>query len=131
MISVTRYTWQGRSGFSVMDKMQNATLRWFIHVKRSTYSLVRRCKKLIVIGLRTGSARPMNWPEVIVHNIMDIILDRRASKSRIRVTISRKPVGFSLSNGRRWFYLGKLFIWLGTSYPEISYLGISYLTMDM
>lgn len=70
----------------IVNKMRKARVSWFRHVKRgSKDSSVRRCEKLMVIGLREIKDRPgKNWRKIIRQNIMQLqlienmILDRRA-----------------------------------------------------
>ncbi|PHT99388.1 Protein translocase subunit SecA [Capsicum chinense] len=52
---------------SVADKMREAKLRWFGHVKRRcTTALARRCERLVIVGTRKGRGRPKKyWGEVI------------------------------------------------------------------
>ncbi|KAG5598071.1 hypothetical protein H5410_039303 [Solanum commersonii] len=43
----------------VEDKMREAKLRWFVHVKRiGTYALVRRCERLTMDGFKRGTNSP-------------------------------------------------------------------------
>nr|XP_009775799.1 PREDICTED: uncharacterized protein LOC104225652 [Nicotiana sylvestris] len=51
----------------VDDKMREAQLRWFVHVrKRSLDAPVRRCERLTLAGTRRGRGRPKKyWGEVI------------------------------------------------------------------
>lgn len=55
----------------MLDKMREAKLRLFEHVKRrNTDTPVRRCEKLAMIGLKRGRDRPKkNWREVIRQDI--------------------------------------------------------------
>ncbi|XP_070042135.1 uncharacterized protein [Nicotiana tomentosiformis] len=77
----------------IEDKMQEARLRWFGHVRRrSTDTLVRRCELLTLEGLRRGRGRPKKrWGEVITQDMAqlqqteDMTLDRKVWRSRIRV----------------------------------------------
>ncbi|WMV37399.1 hypothetical protein MTR67_030784 [Solanum verrucosum] len=52
----------------VVDKLREARLRWFGHVKRRCAdTLVRRCEGLVVEGTRRGRGRPRKyWGELIV-----------------------------------------------------------------
>ncbi|KAG5610987.1 hypothetical protein H5410_022268 [Solanum commersonii] len=55
---------------SIVDKIRKVRLRWFGHVKRSTNALIRRCERLVVIGLRKGRSRlRKNWREVMRHDV--------------------------------------------------------------
>ncbi|KAL3328216.1 hypothetical protein AABB24_035713 [Solanum stoloniferum] len=51
----------------VVDKMRKARLRWFRHVKRRCIdTLVRKCERLVIEGMRIGRGRPKKyWGEVI------------------------------------------------------------------
>ncbi|XP_019240349.1 PREDICTED: uncharacterized protein LOC109220340 [Nicotiana attenuata] len=70
---------------SVEDKIREARLRWFGHVKRrSIEAPVRRCERLASVGSRRGRGRPKNsWGEVIRREMAqlelteDMALDRR------------------------------------------------------
>lgn len=55
---------------SVVDKIREAILRLFGHMKRrNAYASVRRCEWLPVISLRRGRGRPRkNWEEAIRHD---------------------------------------------------------------
>ena len=77
------------------DKLREARLRWFGHVRRRDLDApVRRCEK-IVLGFSTGGrgrGRPRkNWGEVIRQDLAirqlteDMALDRNKWRSRIRV----------------------------------------------
>ncbi|KAG5632518.1 hypothetical protein H5410_004235 [Solanum commersonii] len=80
---------------SVVDKLREARLRWFGHVKRRcTDALVRRCEGLVVEGTRRGRGRHKKyWREVIrqdlaqLHLIEDMTLDKKEWRSRIRVKV--------------------------------------------
>ncbi|XP_049381377.1 uncharacterized protein LOC125845938 [Solanum stenotomum] len=69
----------------VVDKISEARLRWFVHVKRRyTDALVRRCDRLDIVGVRRGRGRPKKyWGEVIRQDMAqfqltrDMTLDRR------------------------------------------------------
>ncbi|XP_059306273.1 uncharacterized protein LOC132057673 [Lycium ferocissimum] len=56
---------------SVEDKMREARLRWFGHVKRrDTDASVRRCERLAMDSFRRGRGRPKKyWGEVIRHDM--------------------------------------------------------------
>nr|XP_009592747.2 uncharacterized protein LOC104089527 [Nicotiana tomentosiformis] len=77
----------------VEDKMREARLRWFGHVKkRSIEAPVRRCERLASVGSRRGRGRPKkSWGEVIRRNMArleltgDMALDRRVWRPKIRV----------------------------------------------
>ncbi|XP_070057622.1 uncharacterized protein [Nicotiana tomentosiformis] len=78
----------------IEDKMREARLRWFGHMKRrSTDASVRRCERLTLEGLRRGRGRPKKkWGKVIIRQDMtqlqltvDLTLDRKVWRSRIRV----------------------------------------------
>ncbi|KAL3343306.1 hypothetical protein AABB24_027051 [Solanum stoloniferum] len=78
---------------SVVDKLREARLRWFGHVKRrSADAPVRRCEVMVVEGTRRGRGRPKKyWEEVIrqdlamLHITEDMTLDRKEWRSRIKV----------------------------------------------
>ncbi|WMV15276.1 hypothetical protein MTR67_008661 [Solanum verrucosum] len=78
---------------SVVDKLREARLRWFGHVKRRCEDApVRRCEGLVVEGTRRGRGRPKKyWGEVIrqdlaqFHITEDMTLDRKEWRSRIKV----------------------------------------------
>ncbi|XP_070031733.1 uncharacterized protein [Nicotiana tomentosiformis] len=67
------------------DKMREARLRWFGHVRRrSTYDPVRRCERLTLEDLRRGRGRlKKKWGEVIMQDMTqlqlteDMTLDRK------------------------------------------------------
>ncbi|VFQ75235.1 unnamed protein product [Cuscuta campestris] len=77
----------------VEDKLREARLRWFGHVRRRDADApVRRCERITVIGGSTGRGRPRkNWKEVIRQDLglldltEDMALDRNLWKTRIRV----------------------------------------------
>ncbi|KAH0664891.1 hypothetical protein KY285_026097 [Solanum tuberosum] len=87
---------------SVVDKLREARLRWFGHVRRRCAEApVRRCEGLVVEGSRRGRGRPKKyWGEVIRQDLAqlriteDMTLDRKAWRSRIKVVGS---LGNSLS----------------------------------
>ncbi|KAG5570522.1 hypothetical protein H5410_060288 [Solanum commersonii] len=70
---------------SLVDKLREARLRWFGHVKRRCADApVRRCEGLVVEGTQRGRGRPKKyWGEVIrqdlvqLHLTDDITLDRK------------------------------------------------------
>ncbi|WMV56140.1 hypothetical protein MTR67_049525 [Solanum verrucosum] len=78
---------------SVVDKMREARLRWFGHVKRrSADAPVRRCEVMVVEGTRRGRGRSKKyWEEVIrqdlamLHITEGMTLDRKEWRSRIKV----------------------------------------------
>ncbi|WMV56312.1 hypothetical protein MTR67_049697 [Solanum verrucosum] len=80
---------------SVVDKLREARLRWFGHVKRrGADAPVRRCEGLVVEGTRRGRGRPKKyWGEVIrqdlaqLHITEDMTLDRKEWRSRIKVEV--------------------------------------------
>jgi len=75
------------------DKMREARLRWFGHVKgRSMDAPVRRCERLALTSIRRGRGRSKKyWGEVIRQDMMriqiseDMTLDRKSWRSSIRV----------------------------------------------
>ncbi|KAG5576666.1 hypothetical protein H5410_056800, partial [Solanum commersonii] len=78
---------------TVVDKLREARLKWFGHVKRrGADAPVRRCEGLVVEGTWKGRGRPKKyWGEVIrqdlaqFHLTEDMTLDRKEWRSRIRV----------------------------------------------
>ncbi|WMV16256.1 hypothetical protein MTR67_009641 [Solanum verrucosum] len=80
---------------SVVDKLREARLRWFGHVKRRCADApVRRCEGLVVEGMRRGRGRLKKyWGEVIrqdlaqLHITEDMTLDRKEWRSRIKVEV--------------------------------------------
>ncbi|KAG5594321.1 hypothetical protein H5410_035553 [Solanum commersonii] len=78
---------------SVVDKLREARLRWFGHVRRrGADAPVRRCEGLVVEDTRRGRGRPKKyWGEVIrqdlaqLHLTEDMTLDRKEWRSRIKV----------------------------------------------
>ncbi|KAG5571816.1 hypothetical protein H5410_061582 [Solanum commersonii] len=86
---------------SVVDKLREARLRWFGHVKRR--SQVRRCEGLDIEGMRRGRGRPKKyWGEVIrqdmaqLHITEDMTLDRKEWRPRIKVEAEGLPETASL-----------------------------------
>ncbi|XP_070013916.1 uncharacterized protein [Nicotiana sylvestris] len=77
----------------IEDKMREAWLRWFGHVRRrSTDAPVMRCERLTLEDLRRGKSRPKKrWGEVIRQDTKqlqlteDMTLDRKLWRSMIRV----------------------------------------------
>ncbi|VFQ79507.1 unnamed protein product [Cuscuta campestris] len=75
------------------DKLWEARLRWFGHVRRRDVDAhVRRCESITVIGGSRGRGRPRkNWKEMIRQDLglleltEDMALDRNLWKTRIRV----------------------------------------------
>jgi len=75
------------------DKMREARLRYFRHVKRRSLDApVRRCEWLALTGMRRGRGRPKKyWGEVIRQDMVrmqiseDMALDRKVWRSSIRV----------------------------------------------
>ncbi|WMV12452.1 hypothetical protein MTR67_005837 [Solanum verrucosum] len=80
---------------SVVDKLREARLRWFGHVKRRCADAhVRRCEGLVVEGTQRGRGRPKKyWGEVIrqdlaqLHITEEMTLDRKEWRSRIKVVV--------------------------------------------
>ncbi|VFQ76707.1 unnamed protein product [Cuscuta campestris] len=77
----------------VKDKLREARLRWFGHVRRRDADApVRRCERITVIGGSRGRGRPRkNWKEVIRQDLglltvtEDMALDRNLWRTRIKV----------------------------------------------
>ncbi|VFQ95602.1 unnamed protein product [Cuscuta campestris] len=77
----------------VEDKLREARLRWFGHVRRwDVDAPVRRCERITVIGGSRGRGRPRkNWKKVIRQDLglltltEDMALDRNLWRTRIRV----------------------------------------------
>ncbi|VFQ61992.1 unnamed protein product [Cuscuta campestris] len=78
----------------VEDRLREARLRWFGHVRRRDVDApVRRCKRITVIGGSRGRGRPRkNYKEVIRQDLglltltEDMALDRNLWRTRIRVS---------------------------------------------
>ncbi|XP_019265841.1 PREDICTED: uncharacterized protein LOC109243371 [Nicotiana attenuata] len=70
---------------SVDDKMREAKLRWFEHVRRRSLDApVRRCELLALVGSRRGRGRPKKyWGDVIRQDLArlqifeDMAFDRK------------------------------------------------------
>ncbi|OIT40013.1 hypothetical protein A4A49_51747 [Nicotiana attenuata] len=85
------------------DKMREARLRWFDHVRRrSTDAPVRRCERLTLEGLRRGRGRPKKrWGEVIRQDMTqhklteDMTLDRKSAHNISIGTESRYLLAYS------------------------------------
>ncbi|XP_070014686.1 uncharacterized protein [Nicotiana sylvestris] len=77
---------------SVEDKMREARLRWFGHVRRRSLDApVRRCELLALVGSRRGRGRPKKyWGEVIRQDLTrlkiseDMTLDRKQWQRHIQ-----------------------------------------------
>ncbi|XP_070014509.1 uncharacterized protein [Nicotiana sylvestris] len=75
------------------DKMQEARLRWFGHMKRGSLDApVRRCERLALTGMKRDRWRPKKyWGEVIRQDMVqmqifeDMALDRKLWRSSTRV----------------------------------------------
>lgn len=75
------------------DKMQEVRLRWFKHVKRrSTDASLRKCERLVLVGLRRVRGRPKKyWGELIRQDMAllqlteGMTLDRKVWRSRIKI----------------------------------------------
>ncbi|VFQ92223.1 unnamed protein product [Cuscuta campestris] len=84
----------------VEDKMREARLRWFGHVRRRDADApVRRCERITVIGRSRGRGRPRkNWKEVIRQDLglltltEDMALDRNLWRTRTKVAAWKRPV---------------------------------------
>ncbi|XP_070046825.1 uncharacterized protein [Nicotiana tomentosiformis] len=77
----------------IEDKMREARLRWFGHVRRrSTDALVRRCERLTLEGLRRNRGRTKKmWGEVIRQDMAQLQLTENMTldrKSRLDISIS-------------------------------------------
>ena len=79
---------------SIEDKMREARLRWFGHIKRRPMNAPMRRGETIVCSdhrRRRGRAKK-SWMEVIRHNLKDLGLvedmahDRKLWRARIKVT---------------------------------------------
>lgn len=83
----------------VENKMRVTRLRWFGHVKRRcTDTLVRRCERLNMVGLKRGRGRPKKyWRDVIRRDMThlqfteDMTYDRRLWRLRIKIVGIREP----------------------------------------
>jgi len=81
---------------SIEDKMREARLRWFWHIRRSMDALVRRCEKLDLPDHKRSRGRPKkSWSEVIRQNLKtlglveDMAKDRGLWRSTIKVADSK------------------------------------------
>jgi len=78
---------------SIEDKIREARLHWFGHIRRrSMDTLVRRCEKIDLPRLSRSRDRPRkSWSEVIRHDLKtlglveDMAQERRLWRSKIRV----------------------------------------------
>ncbi|KAG5586098.1 hypothetical protein H5410_046532 [Solanum commersonii] len=88
---------------SMVDKLREARLRWFRHVKRrGADAPMRRCEGLVIEGTQRGRGRPKKyWGEVIrqdlaqLHLTEDITLDRKEWRSRIKVVAQTMASSFA------------------------------------
>jgi len=79
---------------SIEDKMREARLRWFGHIRRRLRDApVRRCETTECLDYRRSRGRPKkSWSEVIRHNLKtlelveDMAQDRTLWRARIKVT---------------------------------------------
>jgi len=79
---------------SIGDKMREARLRWFGHLRRRPRDgLVRRCETIKCLDYRRSKGRPKkSWSEVIRHDLKtlglvdDMSQDRKFWRYRIKVT---------------------------------------------
>uniref|UniRef100_A0A7C8ZR67 Uncharacterized protein n=1 Tax=Opuntia streptacantha TaxID=393608 RepID=A0A7C8ZR67_OPUST len=82
---------------SIKDKIREARLRWFRHIRRrSVDTQVRRCEKLDRSDLKQSRGRSRKcWSKVIRHDmkalglVEDMVRDRRLWRSRIKVANSK------------------------------------------
>ena len=78
---------------SIEDKMREARLRWFGHIRRTSKSApVRRCEMIEYPEYRRSRGRPKkSWSEVIRHDfktlglVEDMAQDRKLWRGRIKV----------------------------------------------
>jgi len=78
---------------SIEDKIREARLRWFGHIRRrSLDAQVRRCDKLDRLDYKRSRGRPKkSWSEIIRHDLKtlglveDMAQDRRLWRARIKV----------------------------------------------
>ena len=78
---------------SIEDKMREARLRWFGHIRRRSRSApVRRCEMIEYPEYRRSRGRPKkSWSEVIRHDLRtlglveDMAQDRKLWRGRIKV----------------------------------------------
>ncbi|VFQ59963.1 unnamed protein product [Cuscuta campestris] len=95
-VGVAWAKWRLASGVGmapVEDKLREARLRWFGHVRRRDADAPeRRCERITVFGGSRGRGRPKkNWKEVIRQDLglltltEDMALDRNLWRTRIRV----------------------------------------------
>ncbi|XP_070015342.1 uncharacterized protein [Nicotiana sylvestris] len=75
------------------DKMREARLRWFGHMKRRSLDApVRRCERLALTGMRRGRRRPKKYLGEVIRRDMvrmqiseDMVFDRKLWRSSISV----------------------------------------------
>jgi len=81
---------------SIEDKIREARLCWFGHIRRSLDAPVRRCDKLDRSDYKRSRGRPKkSWSNVIRHDLKtlglveDMAHDRRLWRARIKVADCR------------------------------------------
>ncbi|XP_070053996.1 uncharacterized protein [Nicotiana tomentosiformis] len=72
----------------IKDKMREARLRWFDHVRRrSTDAPVRRCERLTLEGLQKGRGRlKKRWGDVIRQDMAQLQLTEDMTLDRKHIT---------------------------------------------
>jgi len=78
---------------SIEDKITDATLHWFSHIRRRNMDApVRRCERIERPNYRRSRGRPKkSWSKVIRHDlktlglVKDMAQDRRLWRARIKV----------------------------------------------
>ena len=94
---ITNEVIRGKIGVtSIEDRIKEARLHLFGHIKRSMDAQVRRCKRLDRLNYRRSKGRPKKrWSKVIRHDMKALGLvenmaqDKRLWRSRIKVVDSR------------------------------------------
>ena len=84
---------------SIQDKIREARLRWFGHIRRSMDAPVRRCEKFDRPNYRRSRGRPKkSWSEVMRHDLKtlglveDMAQDRGLWQSRIKVADYKQQI---------------------------------------
>ena len=69
---------------SIKDKIREAVLRWFGHIRRSIDALVRRCEKIDHLDHKRSRGRPKkSWTEVIRHHLKILGLVEDIAQDRL------------------------------------------------
>lgn len=112
---------RGKMGVAlVVDKMWEAKLRWFRHVKRtSTDAPMRKYERLAIIGLRRGSSRPRkNWGNVIRHDMahLEFTEDMTLALSTLSTLSSTYQYHYYQYYYSCFFYLGYLYFFVVSTF---------------